>query len=182
MRCELRSRTGEFDGVFAAPDASVAAVRWNDQTEAGIVLVDLVGELRQLDVGWDTRETNWLEGPEWTPDAMLLVLAEKPAGAGPWWAAQEPSEADDDDASPGGTFTPGSLVVLDRNLRERSRRRIEVELPAGWYPSGDADRGLTRMRILSSDEIVVRVPAEGDRRMLLRDGPFLPGRRARDTR
>jgi hypothetical protein len=37
---------------------------------------------------------------------------------------------------------PGSLVVLDRGLRERSRRRIEIELPRDWFPAEDADRGL----------------------------------------
>lgn len=171
MRCELHSWTGGFDAVSVAPDGSLAAVRWNDQTEAGLVLVDLAGQLRQLDVEWDTRETNWLEGPEWTPDSRLLVLAENPPGAGPWWAEQEHGEADDEDVSPGGRFTPGSLVVLDRDLRERDRRRVEIELPPGWYPSSDADRGLTKSALVSSDELVVRVPAEGDRRILLRDGP-----------
>jgi hypothetical protein len=168
MRCELRSWTGGFDGISVAPDSTVAAVRWNEQTEAGLVLVALAGELRQLSAEWDTRETNWLEGPEWTPDSSLLVLAENPAGAGPWWAAQEPSDADDEDVSPGGRFTAGSLVVLDRDLRERDRQRIAVELPPGWYPSSDADRGLTRLALLSSDEIIVRVPAAGDRRIMLR--------------
>jgi hypothetical protein len=166
--CELRSWTGAFDGVFAAPDASVAAVRWNDQTEAGFVLFELGEELRQLSAEWDTRETNWLEGPEWTPDSNLLVLVENPAGAGPWWAEDEAGEADDDDVSPGGTFTPGSLVVLDRDLRERLRERIQVELPRGWFPSRDADRGLPRPSIGSS-EVVVRVPAAGDRRFTLPD-------------
>jgi hypothetical protein len=77
-RCELRSWTGEFDGMSAAPDASIAAVRWNDQTEAGVVLVDIVGKPRQLGTEWDTRETNWIEGPVWTPDSNLLVLVENP--------------------------------------------------------------------------------------------------------
>jgi hypothetical protein len=34
-RCQIRSWTGEFDGVAPSPDGRVAAVRWNDQTEAG---------------------------------------------------------------------------------------------------------------------------------------------------
>src|SRR5262245_41829576 len=88
-RCELRSWTGEFDAVFPAPDGSVAAVRWNDQTEAGLVLVGLEEGLRQLDAAWDTRRTNWLEGPVWTPDSRLLVLTENPPGASPWWAEDE---------------------------------------------------------------------------------------------
>jgi hypothetical protein len=166
-RCELQSWTGEFDGVFPAPDASVAAVRWNDQTEAGLVLVELAAEPRQLSAEWDTRETNWLEGPGWTPDSKLLVLAANSPGAGPWWAEYEPGEADDDDVSPGGTFTPGSLVVLDRELRERSRWRIDVELPRGWFPSRDADRGLGAPVAVSSEKVNVRVPAGGDRRFTL---------------
>jgi hypothetical protein len=169
-RCRLRSRTGEFDGVFAAPDGSVVAVRWNDQAEAGLVLVQLRGELRQLPAAWDTRETNWLEGPTWTADSELLVLVENPAGAGPWWAElDDRDDADDDDVSPGGTFSPGSILVLDRNLVERSRQLVRVELPAGWYPSTDADRGIGIPQVISPDEAVVRVPVQGERRITLRD-------------
>jgi hypothetical protein len=142
-------------------------VRWNDQTEAGLVLVELGGEPRQLDGRWETRETNWLEGPVWTPDAKLLVLVENPAGAGPWWAEREPGEADDDDVSPGGTFTPGSLVMLDRNLDERLRSRIDVELPKGWFPRGQVDRGLGTPVIARSGEVRVPVPANGERRVAL---------------
>jgi len=167
-RCPIRSWTGEFDGVVAAPDASRAAVRWNDQTEAGLVLVDLVGEPRQL-AEWETRETNWLEGPVWTPNSALLVLVENPVGAGPWWAEHRSGEADDDDISPGGRFTPGSLVGLDRDLRERFRLQIDVELASGWFPGCDAERGLGAPVALSSEEAVVRVPTLGDRVFVLRD-------------
>lgn len=166
-RCEIRSWTGEFDGVFPAPDGSVAAVRWDDQTEAGLVLVEIGAEPRQLDATWDTRGTNWLEGPVWWPDSSRLLLVEKPTGAGPWWAEHESGRAEDDDLSPGGTFTPGSLVVLDRDLREQSRIRIDVPLPSGWFPSGDPDRGLGVPSIGPGGEIVVRVPAEGDRSLTL---------------
>jgi hypothetical protein len=163
MSCEITSWTGDFDGISPAPDGSVAAVRWNDQTEAGLVLVQLAPDMRQLDAAWDTRATNWVEGPVWWPDPSRLVLAENPTGAGPWWAAREGEYADDDDVSPGGTFTPGTLVALDRELHELSRVRIDVELPQGWLPAGDADRGLAVPRIASGDEVVVRVPGEGDR-------------------
>lgn len=168
-RCRLFSWTGEFNRVLPAPNGSVAAVRWNDQTESGLVLVELRGELRQLPAAWDTRTTNWLEGPTWTPDSHLLILAENPTGAGPWWALDDRDEADDDDVSPGGRFSPGSVVVLDRDLIERSRQRVEVELPAGWYPSDDADRGLGVPLVVSPDETVVRVPVEGERPFPLPD-------------
>jgi hypothetical protein len=162
-RCEIRSWTGEFDGVFPAPDGSVAAVRWNDQTEAGLVLVEVASDLRQLDAAWDTRATNWLEGPVWWPDSSSLVVVENPEGAGAWWAEREGEYADDEDVSPGGTFTPGSLVVLDRDLHELSRARIDVDLPRGWFPADDDDRGLAAPIIESSGKVVVRVPAEGER-------------------
>jgi hypothetical protein len=58
--------------------------------------------------------------------------------------------------------------VLDRDLRECLRERIEVELPRGWFPGSDADRGLPRPSIEPS-EVVVRVPAAGDRRFILPD-------------
>jgi hypothetical protein len=167
-RCELRSWTGEFDGVWPAPDGCLAAVRWNDQTEAGLVLVELIGTPRQLGVEWDTRATNWIEGPVWTPDSKLLVLVENPRGAGPWWAEREHEAADDDDTSPGGTFSPGAFVVLDRDLRERLRSRIDVELPRGWFPRSDDDRGLGTPTVGSRDEAAVRVPTLGDRRFSLR--------------
>jgi hypothetical protein len=166
-RCEIKSWTGDFDGIFPAPDGSIAAVRWNDQTEAGLVLVQLAPDLRQLDSAWDTRATNWLEGPAWWPDSSRLVLVENPEGAGPWWAEREGAYADDEDVSPGGTFTPGSLVVLDRDLHERSRIRIDVQLPAGWFPQDDGDRGLGLPSIGSGSEVVIRVPAEGDRALPL---------------
>ena len=161
-RCEIRSWTGDFDGVFPAPDGNVAAVRWNDQHEAGLVLVEVAPDLRQLDAAWDTRATNWLEGPVWWPDSSRLVVVENPEGAGPWWAEREGEYADDEDVSPGGSFTPGSLVVLDRDLHELSRVRIDVDLPRGWFPADDADRGLAARRI-ESGKVVVRVPAEGER-------------------
>lgn len=166
-RCKISSWTGDFDGVFPAPDSSVAAVRWNDQTEAGLVLIELGPKPHQLDAGWDTRATNWLEGPVWWPDSSRLLLVENPQGAGPWWAEQGSGQADDDDISPGGTFTAGSLVVLDRDLHERSRIRIDVQLPPGWFPTDEADRGLGVPSIGSRNEVVVRVPAEGDRSLTL---------------
>jgi hypothetical protein len=158
-RCKLRSRTGEFEFVAPAPDASLAVARWSDQTEVGLVLAGLADTPRQLDAAWETRETNWLEGPVWTPDSRALVLIENPAGAGPWWAGPE---GDDDDVSPGGAFSPGSVVVLERDLRERFRRRVEVELPRGWSPGGDVDRGLGVPTELAPDAAVVRVPVLGE--------------------
>ena len=158
-RCELRSGIGEFEFVAPAPDAGVAVARWSDQTEAGLVLAGLADTPRQLDAAWETRETNWLEGPVWTPDSRALVLTENPAGAGPWWAGRE---GDDDDVSPGGTFSPGSVVVLERDLRERFRRRFDVELPRGWFPGGDVDRGLAAPARVSPDAAVVGVPVLGD--------------------
>jgi hypothetical protein len=166
-RCEIKSWTGDFDGVFPAPYGGLAAVRWNDQTEAGLVLVDLDEEPHQLEAAWDTRRTNWLEGPVWWPDASGLVLVENPGGAGPWWAQQGGRDADDEDVSPGGTFTPGTVVVLDRDLRERSRVRIEVDLPPRWYPAGDEDRGLGNLRLGPTEQVVMHVPSEGDRTVSL---------------
>lgn len=167
-RSEIRSWTGDFDGIVPAPDGSVAAVRWNDQTEAGLVLVQLSPDLEQLGAAWDGRTTNWLEGPVWTPDSSRLVLVENPDGAGAWWAEREGEYADDEDVSPGGTFTPGSVVFLDRELRELSRVRIDVDLPQGWVPAGDEDRGLAAPTITSTVEMVIRVPAEGDRPLDIR--------------
>jgi hypothetical protein len=164
-RCEIRSWTGDFDGVFPAPDGNVAVVRWNDQHEAGLVLVEVAPDLRQLDAAWDARATNWLEGPVWWPDSSRLVVVENPEGAGAWWAEREGEYADDEDVSPGGSFTPGSVVVLDRDLHELSRVRIDVDLPRGWFPADDADRGLAAPKIASSGKIGVRVPAEGERHL-----------------
>lgn len=161
-RCEIRSWTGEFDGVFPEPEGGLAAVRWNDQTEAGLILVELGAEPRQLEAAWDTRRTNWLEGPAWTP--RLLVLVENPSGAGPWWAEHGPGEADDDDVSPGGMFTPGSIVVLDRQLRELRRRSVDVDVPRGWFPEDDRDRALGAPALVDLDHVAVRVPLAGEQR------------------
>lgn len=168
-RCEIRSPMGEFDGVFPSPDGSLAAVRWNDQTEAGLILVELGDEPRQLAAAWVTRRTNWLDGPAWTPDSRLLVLIENPPGAGPWWAEHEPDEADDDDVSPGGTFTPGSVVLLDRKLSELRRRRVDVDVPRGWFPDDDRDRGLGASILVDMAHVVVRAPLAGEQRFALTD-------------
>jgi hypothetical protein len=91
-RCKIRSWTGEFDAVSPALDGSVAVVRWNDQTEAGLVLVQLTDQLRQLEAAWGTHETNWLEGPTWTTDSQLLALVENPSGAGPGGLSEHPAK------------------------------------------------------------------------------------------
>jgi hypothetical protein len=54
-------------------------------------------------------------------------------------------------------------VVVDRELREQIRSQLEVELAPGWFPGGDADRGLQPPRVEPASEAVVRVPALGDR-------------------
>jgi hypothetical protein len=59
------------------------------------------------------------------------------------------------------------VVVLDRDLRERSRVRIEVDLPPRWYPAGDEDRGLGNLRLGPTEQVVMRVPSEGDRTVSL---------------
>lgn len=164
-RCRIRSSLGQFEEIVPAPDGTLAAARWSDQTEAGIVLVRLGDDFEQVCEGWLTHETNWLDGPVWTPDSALLVVTESPSGAGPWWAEHVFGEAEDGDRSPGGTFSPGSLVVLDRELLERSRRRIEVDLPTGWFPAEDADRGLGPPVPGSEGEVAVRVPGDGERRI-----------------
>jgi hypothetical protein len=56
-------------------------------------------------------------------------------------------------------------VVLDLDLVERSRQLVEVELPAGWYPSDNADRGIGVPFVVSPDQAVVRVPVQGERRI-----------------
>jgi hypothetical protein len=165
-RCEIRSWTGWFDAVVPAPDGRIAAGRWQDQTEAGLVLLELEPELRQTAAAWDTRETNWLEGPVWTPDSRHLAVVENPSGAGPWWAEREPGDAEDDDPSPGGAFSPGAVVLLDRSLGEQRRHRVEVELPSGWFPAADDDRGLGPPRV-EGGELAVRVPAGDELRLPL---------------
>jgi hypothetical protein len=59
------------------------------------------------------------------------------------------------------------LVVLDRELRERCRVQIDVELPSGWFPAGEAERGLGAPVVVSPDDAVVRVPTR-DRVFALR--------------
>ncbi len=163
--CRVQSPLGQFEEIVPATDGTLAAVRWSDQTEAGIVLVRLGDDFEQLGEGWLTRETNWLDGPVWTADSALLVVTENPLGAGPWWAEREFGEAEDDDRSPGRTFSPGSLVVLDRELHERSRRRIEVDLPTGWFPAEDADRGLGPPAPGSNARSSSAFPGEGESRI-----------------
>jgi hypothetical protein len=82
--CGIRSPTGWFDGVVVSPRADVAAARWADQGEAGFVLVDVRdGGAAQIDgAEWETRETNWIEGPTFSPDGRLLALSLNPPGAG----------------------------------------------------------------------------------------------------
>lgn len=100
----------------------------------------------------------------------MLVVVENPTGAGPWWAERVGQEVDDEDASPGGTFTPGSLVVLDRDLHEEERLRLDVDVPVGWFPADDADGGLGAPRFASATRVAVRVPVEGERVVSLGTG------------
>jgi hypothetical protein len=61
-----------------------------------------------------------------------------------------------------------SWVVLDRDLREQLRRRIDVDLPEGWFPGSDADRGLAAPVAVSPEVVRLHVPAAGDRRFSVR--------------
>jgi hypothetical protein len=166
--CPIRSWTGWFDRVVVSPAADRIAVCWADQTEAGMVLVE-VGEqgLAQIDgAAWDTRETNWIEGPMFSRTGQLLALALNPEGATNWWGGE-----DNIDPSPGGRSPVGHVIVLDPDLKEAFRERIDVDVPAGWVSDSDETLGMSLVRFDGPEELVVRVPLEGERRIRVASGP-----------
>lgn len=161
-RCEIRSWTGDFDAILRAPDGSVAAVRWNDQTEAGLVLVEVAPDLRQLDAAW-TRERR-------------IGSRDRCGGqtrAGSWWSRTRKGLGRRGKSEKASTPTTRISRPAGRSRPDRSRPRsrsprivkgpVDVDLPRGWFPADDADRGLAAPRIESSGEVVLRVPAEGER-------------------
>jgi hypothetical protein len=159
--CLIRSSTGWFDGVTLSVGGDLAAVRWADQTETGFILVGIQSRVVEQIGGaeWATAETNWIEGPAFNPAADRLAVSANPAGAANWWGSEE-----DEDPSPGGRFTVGNLIVLDREPRERHREPVEVDVPAGWRACDQYEsRGLGYPRFVDNRTIALNVPIEGER-------------------
>jgi hypothetical protein len=156
----------DFETVTVSPTANLAVVSWGHQSEAGLILVSVAhGLATQVEgVSWVTDKTNWLSVPAWSLDGSNLVVFENPHGASNWWGGE-----DDDEPSPGGEFSVSTLVVLGPDLRELSRTPIRVEVPRGWLPATDDDRGISTSRFESDEVLTARVPTRGDQRISLAD-------------
>jgi hypothetical protein len=165
--CLIRSSTGWFDRISVSPTGDLAAPRWVDQTETGFVLVRIRdGGVEQIaGVEWATTETNWVEGPAFNRGGDRLAVSTNPAGATNWWGGEE-----DDDPSPGGLFVVGHLIVLDRELRERHREPVGVDVPDGWLAGERFEsRGLGPPRFVDGETIAIEVPIDGERQFRLPD-------------
>jgi hypothetical protein len=164
--CPITNWNTDFQTVAISPLADLAVVAWGHQHEAGLVLVGVAGGRTEQvrGVSWDTRHTNWLSVPAWSPDGSVVVVFENESGAGNWWGGE-----DDQEPSAGGEFVASTLVVLSPDLRELSRTPLRVNVAPGWLPTSDSDRGVLTFHFESADTLSVEVPSQGEQRVSLPD-------------
>lgn len=158
---EVAHRDGWVDRVTASRKNDLIAVRWLEQTKAGVELftVRRDGDRQLKDRRLRTGESNLIEGPVFSPSGWYLVLAE---GVHAWWNhAKEESEP-----SPGGRFPCGRATIFDTHDGLVRHFPIEATVAAGWFPETEkAQLGLLGIpRFLTSRSFVIDLPTGETRR------------------
>jgi hypothetical protein len=142
--------TGWFVDLVAAPSGELAAAAWNDQTEAGIELIALSDQPRQLKRRGYFGPTPYMYGPVFTADSGRVLCT---FGKDCWWAA------DPEKQSPGGKRLLGWLVIGDIERKRYTKQPIRAEVPKGWAPADPDDdiRNNLLPFTVSGDSSAVRI-------------------------
>ena len=149
--------------VAVSPHGDRAAILWWHQTEGGVNLVALEDGSAQLleRVGYQTDDTNLLEGPTFSADGTLVAVSE---GFNFWWLPDGWADDPEGEPSPGGTLRRGRLTLIDVASGLVRRFDVEGEVPTGWIPPHDGWEDfalLGKPRFTSPDEVLL-TPKFGD--------------------
>jgi hypothetical protein len=142
--------------VSLSPRGDRAAVLWWHQTEGGVNLVALDGgDARHLvDEGYETEETNLVEGPVFSRDGRLVAISE---GFVWWWL---PHGADSPEGTPsaGGTFRRGRVTAIEIDSGSVRQADVFGDVEEGWVPPHDSWEHfelLGKPRFVSGDDVLV---------------------------
>jgi hypothetical protein len=138
-----------YDTVVVSPREDLAAVRWSQTYNDGVVLVSVTPDgLEQVPVTSLRDRWNAVHGPAFSPDGRYLVLS-----CGDWRVSYEDE----------GTCGLGWICIYD--TRDDSTREIAVEeeLLTKWDVSS-WEAWLGEPRFVTHDQFVVRLPSGVERR------------------
>jgi hypothetical protein len=142
--------------VSLSPRGDRAAVLWWHQGEGGVNLVALDGggARHLVDEGYETRETNLVQGPVFSSDGRLVAISEGFV----WWWLPDDVDSPEGTPSPGGTLRRGRVTAIE--IDSGSVRQVDVfgEVAEGWVPpheSWEHFELLGKPRFISGDELLV---------------------------
>ena len=155
-KCKVKPSACCNEYVSLSPRGDRAAVLWWHQGEGGVNLVSLDrGGAKQLeDEGYETRETNLVQGPVFSSDGRLVAISEGFV----WWWLPEDADSPEGTPSPGGRFRRGRVTAIE--IDSGSLRQVDVfaEVAEGWVPPHDGWEHfelLGRPRFISGDELLL---------------------------
>jgi hypothetical protein len=140
--------------VALSPCGDRAAVLWWHQGEGGVNLVAFEeGAASQL-AGYETKETNLVQGPTFSPDGRFVAISEGFV----WWWLPDDAENPEAERSVGGTFRRGRLTLVEVDSGSVLQFDAFAEVAADWLPPHDVWERfelLGKPRFVSSGEVVL---------------------------
>jgi hypothetical protein len=167
-RCVVKPWACCNEYVALSPRGDRAAVLWWHQGEGGVNLVAFEeGAATQL-AGYETKETNLVQGPAFSPDGRFAAISEGLV----WWWLPDDAENPEVERSVGGTFRRGRLTLLEVDSGSVHQFDAFGEVEADWSPPHDVWERfelLGKPRFVSNDEILLE-PEFGEPCRFLRPG------------
>jgi hypothetical protein len=154
--------------VALSPRGDRAAVLWWHQTEGGVNLVAFEEAAARQLAAYETKETNLLQGPTFSPDGKFVAISEGFV----WWWLPDDAENPEVECSLGGSFRRGRLTLLEVDSGSVHHFDAVGEVEAGWQPPHDGWEHfelLGKPRFVSNDEIELE-PEFGEPCRFLRPG------------
>ena len=147
--------------VALSPRGDRAAVLWWHQTEGGVNLVAFEEGVATQLAGYETKETNLLQGPTFSPDGRFVAISEGFV----WWWLPDDAENPKAERSVGGTFRRGRLTLVEVDSDAVHQFDAFAEVDEGWQPPHEGWEHfelLGKPRFVSNDEILLE-PEFGER-------------------
>lgn len=153
-RCQLGSTlpddefVGWYDFVVVSPRGDLAAIRWVDDYNAGVVLISLTGEeLEETRRPGIRARWNAIHGPVFSPDGRVLAMT---CGD---WRVNETDKAED----------RSGWIWLYNSLNQRIWEiPLQPELPAGWSMD-DWETWIGEPRFVTNTQFSISLPGGQER-------------------